>query len=163
MSDTSYPSIHSFFSFNSILNLQQLKRCLKWANDADLSYYLQHAHRTVSTLKLQSFLYSLQPLTCSVLCILAVFVYSSVGSVLLSITASAWQKYCYLQIEWVALIFPLAWGKQQGTRGNVYLALCLDWDEQHLNKRSSICSVWIYLPAPLMVPDSLPNRPHWDF
>lgn len=82
---------------------------------------------------------------CSVF--LPVFVYSSVGSVLLSITASAWQKYCYLQIEWVALIFLLAWGKQWGTRGSVYLALCHDCDEQHLNKSRTICSVWAYLLA----------------
>lgn len=51
----------------------------------------------------------------------------------LSITPSAWQKYCYLQIEWVALIFPMAWRNQRGTKGNVYLALCHDWNEQHLN------------------------------
>ncbi len=56
-------------------------------------------------------------------------------------------------IMWVALIFLLAWGKQQDTRGNVYLALCHDWDEQCLNKRSSICSVWIS-PTP-NIPESL--------
>lgn len=83
-------------------------------------------------------------------CILALFIYLSVGPMLLSITSSAWHKYCYLQIEWVALIFLLAWGKQQDSRGNVYLALCHDCDEQHLNKRSSICSVRTYLPAALV-------------
>lgn len=78
---------------------------------------------------------SLLPWTYSMFCILAPFVYSSEGPVLLSITSSAWHKYCYLQIEWVALIFLLAWGKQQATRGNVYLAPCHDCDERHLNRK----------------------------
>lgn len=46
--------------------------------------------------------------------ILAVLVDLSVGSMLLPVTASAWQKYRYLQIEWVELIFLLACEKQQG-------------------------------------------------
>lgn len=69
----------------------------------------------------------------SMFCISIMWFGSSAGSMLPSITGSAWQRFCYV--------------KQQGTRGNVYLALCHAWDEQHLNKRSSICSLLIYLPA----------------
>lgn len=46
--------------------------------------------------------------------ILGVLVDLSVGSMRLPVKTPAWQKYCYLQIEWVELIFLLACGKAAG-------------------------------------------------
>lgn len=72
--------------------------------------------------------------------ILAVLVDSSVGPMLLSAVSLSLAKILLFANRVGGVDFPVGLRK---AAGNVYLVLCHDWDEEHLNKSSSICSAWI--------------------